>query len=258
MRHHIAGTAIERAIRREAAVVRLKLTSGLPRLAMVPVTVASAGALGAILGIVGAFRFCGVSEGTRYETVVAAGLAEAFVPAALGLMLAAPAWIGNRYFRNRLDQLSSELNIACFDITAAWPLSGQLAALGTTAIDAAERAAMRRAGMLRLEHTRGLGILAAIPPTALFAGLLLTIFGVMNSFKEFSGSSRWNELVAMLTLSIAGALHWLLAGLAVAIAAWSGRRYLLGEVEALDDQMSVAAKDLAIALQRLKAPITHR
>ena len=166
--------------------------------------------------------------------------AEAFLPMALSLIFAAPIWIGQRLLGEQAQALHFEMELACFDLGTALKLNQRQRTACQLAVDAAERAATQRAAVARLEHTRGLNALAAVPVTSLFAGYLEVANGILNSF------NNWGE--AMMYLALAGALKWLALGLAIAILVWLMHRWLREQSQQLDHEMAVACHDLAAAL----------
>ena len=108
-----AGTAIssaERFIEREQILLPTELTSGLGVLATVGATAPFVGLLGTTMGIVNAFT--GLATAGGGLEAVSAGIAEALITTAVGLIVAIPAvWLYN-YFSTRLEGLFSELAYA--------------------------------------------------------------------------------------------------------------------------------------------------
>lgn len=109
----MAGAAInsaERSIEREQILLANELKSGLGLLATVGATAPFVGLLGTTMGIVNAFTGMATLGGGL--EAISAGIAEALITTALGLVVAIPAvWLYN-YFTNRLDTLFSELAYA--------------------------------------------------------------------------------------------------------------------------------------------------
>lgn len=109
----VAGAAItsaERSVEREQILLANELKSGLGLLATVGATAPFVGLLGTTMGIVNAFSGMGQS-GAGLEAV-SAGISEALITTAIGLIAAIPAvWLYN-YFSARLDTLFSELAYA--------------------------------------------------------------------------------------------------------------------------------------------------
>ena len=109
----VAGAAItsaERGIEREQILLATELKSGLGILATVGATAPFVGLLGTTMGIVNAFQ--GMSVGGAGLEAITAGIAEALITTAVGLLVAIPAvWLYN-YFSARLETLFSELAYA--------------------------------------------------------------------------------------------------------------------------------------------------
>jgi biopolymer transport protein ExbB/biopolymer transport protein TolQ len=109
----VAGAAItsaERGIEREQILLAVELKSGLGILATVGATAPFVGLLGTTMGIVNAFQ--GMSVGGAGLEAITAGIAEALITTAVGLLVAIPAvWLYN-YFSARLETLFSELAYA--------------------------------------------------------------------------------------------------------------------------------------------------
>jgi biopolymer transport protein ExbB len=109
----VAGAAItsaERSIEREQILLANELKSGLGLLATVGATAPFVGLLGTTMGIVNAFTAMSTAGGGL--EAISAGIAEALITTAIGLIVAIPAvWLYN-YFTNRLETLFSELAYA--------------------------------------------------------------------------------------------------------------------------------------------------
>ena len=110
---HAAGAAItsaERSVEREQILLANDLKSGLGLLATIGSTAPFVGLLGTTMGIVNAFS--GMATGGGGMEAISAGVAEALITTAVGLLVAIPAvWLYN-YFSGRLDTLFSELAYA--------------------------------------------------------------------------------------------------------------------------------------------------
>src|SRR5262245_19928785 len=88
-----------------------KFRRGLGVLATVGATAPFVGLLGTTMGVVKAFQGMGAS-GSSGVGAVAAGIAEALITTAFGLLVAIPAvWLYN-YFINRIDYISMEMTYA--------------------------------------------------------------------------------------------------------------------------------------------------
>lgn len=110
----LAGAAIssaERSVEREQILLAAELKRGLGLLATIGATAPFVGLLGTTVGIVNSFTGIAATGGGGLEAV-SAGIAEALIATAIGLLVAIPAvWLYN-YFTGRLEQLFSELAYA--------------------------------------------------------------------------------------------------------------------------------------------------
>jgi biopolymer transport protein ExbB/biopolymer transport protein TolQ len=110
----VAGAAIdsaERAVEREQILLANEMKKGLGLLATVASTAPFVGLLGTTIGIVNSFTGMAVSGGGGLEAI-SAGIAEALIATAIGLMVAIPAvWLYN-YFTGRLETVFSEVAYA--------------------------------------------------------------------------------------------------------------------------------------------------
>ena len=104
-------TSTERAIEREQILLAADLKKGLGVLATIGATAPFVGLLGTVIGIVNSFAGISRSGGGGLEAV-SAGISEALIATAIGLIAAIPAvWLYN-YFTGRLERLFSELAYA--------------------------------------------------------------------------------------------------------------------------------------------------
>ena len=106
---------VRRAIQRAAALTASDLKKGVPALATIGSTAPFVGLLGTVVGVITAFQGIAAS-GSGGIGAVSAGIAEALVETALGLVVAIPAvWFYNyltgrvEYFNVEMDNSSSEL-----------------------------------------------------------------------------------------------------------------------------------------------------
>ena len=106
---------VRRAIQRASALTAADLKKMVPSLATVGATAPFVGLLGTVVGVINAFTGI-ASTGSGGLGAVSAGIAEALVETALGLLVAIPAvWIYNyltsriEYFNVEMDNSSSEL-----------------------------------------------------------------------------------------------------------------------------------------------------
>lgn len=103
-----AITSAERAVEREQIMLSADLKNGLGILATIGATAPFVGLLGTVIGIVNSFQGIAESGGGGLEAV-SAGIAEALIATAIGLIAAIPAvWLYN-YFTARLEQIFSRL-----------------------------------------------------------------------------------------------------------------------------------------------------
>lgn len=106
-----AITSTERAIEREQILLAANLKKGLGVLATIGATAPFVGLLGTVFGIVNSFTGIAKTGGGGLEAV-SAGIAEALIATAIGLLAAIPAvWLYN-YFTGRLERLFAELAYA--------------------------------------------------------------------------------------------------------------------------------------------------
>jgi biopolymer transport protein ExbB/biopolymer transport protein TolQ len=107
--------SVRRAIQRAAALTAADLKKGLGSLATIGSTAVFIGLLGTVLGVINAFQGI-AATGSGGLGAVSAGIAEALVGTAIGLVVAIPAvWFYNyltgriEYFNVEMDNSSSEL-----------------------------------------------------------------------------------------------------------------------------------------------------
>jgi len=99
----------ERAIERQMLILVAELKRGTGILATVGATAPFVGLLGTTMGIVNAFTGMSAGGGSGGLAAVSAGIAEALVTTAFGLMVAIPAvWLYN-YFQTKIDFLTVEM-----------------------------------------------------------------------------------------------------------------------------------------------------
>jgi biopolymer transport protein ExbB/biopolymer transport protein TolQ len=106
---------VRRAIQRASALTATDLKKGISALATIGATAPFVGLLGTVVGIITAFQGI-AATGSGGIGAVSAGIAEALVETALGLVVAIPAvWLYNyftgriEYFNVEMDNSSSEL-----------------------------------------------------------------------------------------------------------------------------------------------------
>src|SRR6266513_1108513 len=97
------------SVEREILIVSAELKRGLGILATTGYTAPFVGLLGTVMGIVNAFTGMAASGGGGSLGAVSAGIAEALITTAFGLIVAIPAvWLYN-YFTTKIDFLSVEM-----------------------------------------------------------------------------------------------------------------------------------------------------
>jgi biopolymer transport protein ExbB len=101
--------SVRRAIQRARALTDNDLKRGISALATIGATAPFLGLLGTVIGIINAFHGIAVT-GSGGLGAVSAGISEALVKTALGLLVAIPAvWLYN-YFTVRLEHLNVEMD----------------------------------------------------------------------------------------------------------------------------------------------------
>jgi len=100
---------VRRAIQRASALTAADLKKGIPSLATIGATAPFVGLLGTVVGIITAFQGI-AATGSGGLGAVSAGIAEALVETALGLLVAIPAvWMYN-YFTGRIENFNVEMD----------------------------------------------------------------------------------------------------------------------------------------------------
>jgi len=100
---------VRRAIQRATALTSSDLKKGIASLATIGSTAPFVGLLGTVVGVISAFQGI-ATTGSGGLGAVSAGIAEALIETALGLVVAIPAvWMYN-YFTNRLESFSIEMD----------------------------------------------------------------------------------------------------------------------------------------------------
>ncbi|MEJ7810463.1 MAG: MotA/TolQ/ExbB proton channel family protein [Gemmatimonadaceae bacterium] len=98
----------ERAVERNMLIIMSELKRGLAVLATVGATAPFVGLLGTTMGIVNAFTGMATS-GTGGLSAISAGVAEALITTAFGLLVAIPAVWAYNYFQTKIDNLAVEM-----------------------------------------------------------------------------------------------------------------------------------------------------
>jgi len=101
--------AAKRAVERAAAMTGAELKRGLGGLATIGSTAPFVGLFGTVVGIIHAFQTMAVAGGGGLGTV-SAGIAEALVTTAFGLLVAIPAVWAFNYFTNRVERFTIEMS----------------------------------------------------------------------------------------------------------------------------------------------------
>jgi biopolymer transport protein ExbB/biopolymer transport protein TolQ len=98
----------ERAIEREMLMMIVELKRGTAVLATVGATAPFVGLLGTTMGVVNAFGAMASSNSAGLGAI-AAGISEALIATAFGLMVAIPAVWSFNYFQTKIDNLTAEM-----------------------------------------------------------------------------------------------------------------------------------------------------
>ncbi len=98
----------ERAVEREMLMTIVQLKRGLGVLATVGSTAPFVGLLGTTMGIVNAFTGM-AATGSGGLAAIGAGIAEALITTAFGLLVAIPAVWAYNYFTTKIDNLTAEM-----------------------------------------------------------------------------------------------------------------------------------------------------
>jgi len=101
-----------------------KLESYVPSLGTIGSTAPFIGLLGTVWGIIRAFKDIAANVGGGPE-VVSAGIAEALITTAFGLLVAIPAVIFYNYFVHQVQRLTQEINLAAYDLIEKLTPSGE-------------------------------------------------------------------------------------------------------------------------------------
>ena len=105
----ISGTTMDaarRALQRATALKTAELKRGLSGLATIGSTAPFVGLLGTVIGIIGAFQGMKAAEGTG----IAAGISEALIETAFGLLVAIPAVWAFNIFTNKVEAFTIEMD----------------------------------------------------------------------------------------------------------------------------------------------------
>lgn len=105
-----------RTLGRSQAIVHAELERGLSSLATIGSTAPFVGLFGTVVGILSAFRAIAETQGGGGITAVAAGISEALVTTALGLLVALPAVWAFNTFTNRLKSFGVEMDNSSMEL----------------------------------------------------------------------------------------------------------------------------------------------
>jgi len=100
--------AVKRQLEMASALTAAEMKKGLGALATIGSTAPFIGLLGTVMGIVKAFSGMATS-GSGGIGAIAAGIAEALITTAFGLLVAIPAVMAFNYFTNRLERFQIEM-----------------------------------------------------------------------------------------------------------------------------------------------------
>jgi len=101
--------AVTRALERETAITSAEMKKGLGGLATIGSTAPFIGLFGTVMGIINAFTGMAQS-GSGGLAAVSAGISEALITTAFGLLVAIPAVMAFNYFTNRLERFQIEMS----------------------------------------------------------------------------------------------------------------------------------------------------
>lgn len=92
-----------------------RLEAYVPVLGTIGSTAPFVGLLGTVLGIIKAFQDIAIHAGAGPE-IVSAGIAEALIATAFGLMVAIPAVMFYNYCVNKIQRLTQEIDLAAYEV----------------------------------------------------------------------------------------------------------------------------------------------
>ena len=110
--------AMERALQHAVQGQIRELESFVPVLATIASSAPFVGLFGTVVGIIRAFTDIAKNVGGGPE-IVAAGIAEALVATAAGLLVAVPALMGYNYFVRQIERESEAMDLAVYDLIDA-------------------------------------------------------------------------------------------------------------------------------------------
>lgn len=107
--------AVNRALERENAITSAEMKKGLGGLATIGSTAPFIGLFGTVFGIINAFTGMAMT-GSGGLAAVSAGIAEALITTAFGLLVAIPAVMAFNYFTGRLERFQVEMTNSSAEI----------------------------------------------------------------------------------------------------------------------------------------------
>jgi biopolymer transport protein ExbB len=123
-------------------------------------------------------------------------------------------------------------------------------------IEASRRALERAAAIVHAEHERGLSGLATIGSTAPFVGLLGTVIGIIDAFREIQGHQTTG--ISAVAGGISEALVTTALGLTVAIPAVMMFNYFTSKIKAFDVEMDNSSSELVDYFLKRRGAVTRR
>jgi biopolymer transport protein ExbB/biopolymer transport protein TolQ len=140
--------------------------------------------------------------------------------------------------RNKKSHLAKVVNAGLHEFRALAPSQE----ISEKKIDASRRALNRSAAIVHAELERGLSGLATIGSTAPFVGLLGTVIGIIDAFREIQGHMTIG--ISAVAGGISEALLTTALGLTVAIPAVVMFNYFTSRIRAFDVEMDNSSSEL--------------
>ena len=140
--------------------------------------------------------------------------------------------------RNKKSHLAKVVNAGLLEFRAH-ELSAEISG---EKIEASKRALERSAAIVHTELERGLSGLATIGSTAPFVGLLGTVIGIIDAFREIQGQNATG--ISAVAGGISEALVTTALGLTVAIPAVMMFNYFTTKIKAFDVEMDNSSSEL--------------
>jgi biopolymer transport protein ExbB len=140
--------------------------------------------------------------------------------------------------RNKKSHLAKVVNAGLLEFRA----HEQSTEIPGDKIEASRRALDRASAIVHAELERGLSGLATIGSTAPFVGLLGTVIGIIDAFREIQGSQTTG--ISAVAGGISEALVTTALGLTVAIPAVMMFNYFTSKIKAFDVEMDNSSSEL--------------